>query len=411
MAAINRRNFMTATASLAASGVALGADWNQWRGPNRNGAVGGDFPWPAEIAGNHLTELWRVPLQPSYSGPIVSNGNVFVTETLEKKAEATTALSLETGELLWKQQWTGAMSVPFFARSNGSWIRSTPAVSNNRLLIGGIRDVLVCLDADRGEELWRNDFVASQKSPLPSFGMVCSPLIDGDFAYVQAGGGLLKVDLETGNVVWRSMTDGGGMYGSAFSSPILAELRGVKQLLVQTRTKLGGVDPETGDELWSTDIPAFRGMNIVPPTVFEDSVFTSSYGGGSFCFDISNAGGWSATEKWSNKVQGYMSSPMLFGSHVYLHLKNQRFSCMDLATGKQKWSSRPYGKYWSCVAQGDRILALDERGDLFLVQPNPDAFTLVDQRKVASNSWAHLAVVDDLVLVRDLTAMIVYRWT
>jgi outer membrane protein assembly factor BamB len=63
------------------------------------------------------------------------------------------------------------------------------------------------------------------------------------------------------------MTDGGGMNGSAFSSPILTTLGGVPQILVQGREELAGIDPETGTILWKTPVEAFRGMNIVTPTV------------------------------------------------------------------------------------------------------------------------------------------------
>lgn len=422
-AQLDRRQFFALSSALVASSSAFGAvtttnstasapttAWNQWRGPTRDGSAAGDFAWPEKLEGR-LTEVWRKKLQPSYSGPIVSDGRVFVTETADKKSEVVTAYSLAGGEELWKSSWSGAMSVPFFARSNGSWIRSTPAVAGDKLLVGGIRDVLVCLNAATGDEVWRNDFVQSQKSKLPSFGFVCSPLVVGDHAFVQAGGGLLKLEMATGKVVWRSLDDGGGMYGSAFSSPVVATIGGVEQLVVQTRKELAAVDMNDGKKLWSKEIPAFRGMNILPPTVYKDTVFTSSYGGGSFCYRVnSETGSWSVEQIWKNTVQGYMSSPMVFDDHVYFHLKNQRFTCMDLTTGSQKWSSRPYGKYWSSVTKGKRILSLDERGDLLLVEANPKEFKLIDKKNVASNAWAHLAVVDDLVLVRDLNALIVFRW-
>lgn len=408
-----RRGFLGAavgSASLLCSSRCLAGSWNQWRGPSRNGLVDGTTEWPQRLT-DRLSEVWRKELGPSYSGPIVSEGSVFVTETKNKKDEVVSSLDLGSGSLNWSKSWAGAMSVPFFARANGSWIRSTPAVADGRLLVGGMRDVLVCFDARTGDQLWANDLVETQKSQLPSFGFVCSPLIIDQFAYVQAGGGLLKVEMASGRVVWRTLEDGGGMNGSAFSSPVMSSIGGQQQLVVQTRTALAGVDPADGRKLWSVDVPSFRGMNILPPTVHQDTVFTSSYGGGSFCYAIEHDdAGWKVTQKWKTTVQGYMSSPMVFGDHVYLHLKNRRFTCIDLATGKQKWSSRPYGQYWSTVTQGDRILALDQRGKLLLIEPSPDDFKLIDQQDVATDSWAHLAVVDDLVLVRDLDALIVYRW-
>ena len=123
---------------------------------------------------------------PSYSGPIVSGTRVFVTETRDESHEIVRTLDRATGEELWKVEWPGALSVPFFAKSNGSWIRSTPACDSVRLYVAGIRDVLVCLDVATGAELWRVNFVDKYNSPLPGFGTVCSPLLDAEHLYIQA---------------------------------------------------------------------------------------------------------------------------------------------------------------------------------------------------------------------------------
>jgi outer membrane protein assembly factor BamB len=114
---------------------------------------------------------------------------------------------------------------------------------------------------------------------------------------------------------------------------------------------------------------------------------------------------------WENKTQGYMSSPVVIGSHAYLHLRNQRFTCIDLATGKETWTTKPYGQYWSIVAQGDRILALDERGELLLIRANPEKFELLDSRKISeASTWAHLAVCGEEIFIRELNAIAAYRW-
>ncbi len=150
------------------------------------------------------------------------------------------------------------MSVPFFAKSNGGWIRATPAYDNNRLCVPGIRGVLAYLNSETGEEIWQVDFPGTMGSPVPTFGFVCSPLIDGDSIYIQAGGAFCKLSMETGKVIWRGVDDGGGMNGSAFSSPVIATIAGQRQAIVQTRTKLCGVDLETGRTLWSQDIPTYH---------------------------------------------------------------------------------------------------------------------------------------------------------
>jgi outer membrane protein assembly factor BamB len=141
-------------------------------------------------------------------------------------------------------------------------------------------------------------------------------------------------------------------------------------------------------------------------------VFTTSYGGGSYLFAVDAARDAKPVEQvWRNKIQGYMSSPVVIGSHAYVHLRNQRFACLDLATGKEAWITKPFGKYWSLVAAGERILALDETGDLRLIRATPDSFTLVGEAKVADGeSWAHLAVEGRELYVRDLDGITAFDW-
>ncbi len=396
-------------------GVAFAADaeqpWTQWRGNSRDGSFVGPA-WPDTITADNLQKVYRVPLSPSYSGPIVLGDRVFVTETRDKKTEVVSALDRKDGKVLWSVEWDGAISVPFFAAANGSWIRATPACDGETLYVAGIRDVVVALDVKNGAERWRADLMQKFSSPLPAFGFVSSPLLRGDALFVQAGGGLVKLDRKSGEVLWRVLENGDGMNGSAFSSPVLAVVGGREQLLVQTRQKLCGVDPESGKVFWSTDVPAFRGMNILTPTVIEGNIFTSSYGGKSFLYKVAgNTDAQEVSPLWENKTQAYMSSPVVVGNYVYVHLRNQRFTCIDLTTGKEQWTTKPYGQYWSLVLQGDKILALDERGELLLIRANPEKFELLGSRKISEDStWAHLAVSGNQVIVRELKALAVYEW-
>ncbi|MEL6898283.1 MAG: PQQ-binding-like beta-propeller repeat protein, partial [Planctomycetota bacterium] len=200
------------------TGSQVQQSWSQWRGPNRDGQLTGQ-QWPSRLDGA-LAKQWSVELSPSYSGPIVHEGNVITTETVDKKYERVTAYDLKTGKLTWQTQWEGAMAVPFFAASNGSWIRSTPACSKEHLLVLGMRDLLVCLDPRDGNERWRINFPKEHGSPVPAFGGVCSPLIDGDQAYVQTGRDTVCVSLSDGAIRWKTLGESTGMMsGGAFSSP------------------------------------------------------------------------------------------------------------------------------------------------------------------------------------------------
>lgn len=389
------------------------ADWPQWRGPQRDGHFTGPT-WPDKLDTNHLRQTWRVELGPSYSGPVVSGGRVFTTETKDKRIEVVTAFDRQSGQQLWRVEWPGALSVPFFAKANGDWIRATPACDGESLFVAGMRDLLVCLDVQSGKERWRVDFVKTLESPAPDFGFVCSPLLDDDFLYVQAGASFVKLNKRTGELVWRTLKDDGGMWGSVFSSPTVATLQGQRQLIVQTRAKLAGVNPADGKVLWEQPVEAFRGMNILTPVVQGDTLFTSTYGGKTIGFKVARTDNkFTVTEAWQHKAQGYMSTPVVIDGVAYTHLKSQRAMAIEVATGKELWTtSESFGKYWSLVASGDRVLALDQRGELLLFRANKEKFDLVDRRKLTNaETWAHLALADNQLLVRELNALAAYTWS
>jgi outer membrane protein assembly factor BamB len=392
----------------------LHAEWDQWRGPGRDGVLLQGAPWPEKLADGSMVQRWRVPMGPSYSGPLIVGDRVFVTEAKEKRFEAVVALDRATGAQVWRHEWEGYQKVPFFAKSNGDWIRSTPAWSEGRLYVGGMQDVLVCLEAATGKELWRFDFPKQLGKAPPDFGFVSSPLVAGDAVYVQAGAGFATLDKVTGSLVWRSLDDGGGMWGSAFSSPVLARIGGEEQLVVQTRDKLAGVRVADGKVLWTQTIKAFRGMNILTPVVAGDRVLTSSYGGETQGWSVTRKGEeWEVKPEWSLKVEGYMSTPVVVAGQAYLHSRAQKLVCFDVATGVKRWETeQKFGKYMSLVAQGDRILALDERGILFLFRADASGFKLEGQRKMAdAEAWAHLALSGGDVVVREQTGVSAWAWS
>ncbi len=392
------------------SGGGARAEWPQWRGPERTGEVKG-APWPGDLA--KLEAAWEVPLGPSYSGPIISKRLVFTTESVDKRLERVHAVDRATGKSVWTAEWEGHQGVPFFAARNGDWIRSTPAWDGKDLFVAGMRDVLVSLDGATGKENWRVDFVAQFKKPAPGFGFVCSPLLDGEFIYVQAGAALCKLEKASGKVVWRALEEKGAAMDSAFSSPFLTTVNGQRQLLVQTREKLCGVDPSTGTVLWSQVIKAFRGMNIQTPVIQGNRIFTTAYQGLSQGWDLStSAGSPGVALAWEEKAEGYMSTPVVVGGKVFLHLRNKKFTCLDLATGKEAWTTeRKFGEYWSLVNQGDKLLALDQNGSLYLIEADSAAFKLLAEKKISeSETWAHVAVDGDFIAIRALDKLLAFRW-
>ena len=369
-----------------------------------------------------MTEIWSIKdLGDSYATPLVAGDRVFTVSTVDKKQEVAQAYDRKTGEKVWETRWDGAMKVPFFAAKNGSWIRSTPVFDGEALYIGGMRDVVVCLNASDGSVRWRVDFVKEFDAKMPSFGLVCSPLIVGDALYIQAGESIARLDKETGETVWRSTggSNAGGM-DSAFSSPILTTLAGREQLVVQSRSHLSGIDPETGNELWSQQVKAFRGMNILTPQPYGDAIFTSAYGGRAHLYSVAKGEeGMEVNEAWTARAQAYMTSPVVVGSHAFLFLRSNRFTCVGLEEGTDGWVSGPTGdEYWSLVAQGKRILALANTGSLRLINADPAEYDVAGELDLVEGpSWGHLAVTapvegeaGTMIFVRAQNSLHAFSW-
>lgn len=410
-------------ALVAPTGKATERPWNQWRGGNRDTSFNA-LPWPAKLTSENLKLVWQVPLEPSYSGPITDGKRIFTTETVKKKEETTRAYDLASGKQLWEVRWPGAMTVPFFAAANGSWIRATPACDESRVYVVGMLDVLVCLESETGKELWRVDFAKQYETGNPPFGAVCSPLLDAEHVYLQAANSFFKLKKSDGSVVWRTMVeDGGMMSGGSFSSPTFAKVGDREQILVQSRLKLAGIDPSTGQVLWDTDVPNFRGMNILTPIEFEDSVFTSSYNNQSYLYQVPASAGGKATSStvslsWSNPAKGYMSTPTVIGQHAYLLLQNGRLACLRLNDGERLWTSpKKFGDYASYVTQGDRFLMLADDGVLRLVRANPEDCDVISELQLPEikDSWAHLGMGIGAngqlqVYVRSISGLHVFDW-
>lgn len=387
--------------------------WNQWRGAERDATVA-EADWPAKL---QLEMVWEADgLGPSYSGPVSNGKMVFTTETVDKKTEVVSAYDLKTGERAWQASWPGAMQVPFFAASNGSWIRSTPACDAESVYVVGIQDRLVCLNAANGEVRWELDFAQRYNTGNPPFGAVCSPLLDGEFLYLQAANRFFKLQKSDGRVIWETMNEEGGMSsGGSFSSPSFGTIDGKRQLLVQSRMTLAGIDPESGKVLWQTPVPNFRGMNILTPSLWNQQVFTSSYNNQSYLYDVKSES--QVKQVWKNSAKGYMASPAIIGDRAYLLLQNGRMGCLDLASGERLWTSdSKVGDYVSCLINGQQVLWLSNEGELYLMKAGDDFLGWSDTYQLpgVNNSWAHIGLQnldgERLLLIRSIDRLQVYRW-
>jgi len=163
----------------------------------------------------------------------------------------------------------------------GDGPRGTPTVDGNRIYAEGGNGDLVSLEAETGKTLWHVNPGTDFGGGRPGCGYSESPLIAGDLVIVTPGGkagALLALNKENGEVVWQSSEYSEGAH---YSSPTLANINGVEQVVQFARQSVFGVTLAEGKPLWRYTAPANGTANCCSPVIDGHLVFaSSSYGTG-----------------------------------------------------------------------------------------------------------------------------------
>jgi outer membrane protein assembly factor BamB len=393
-----------APAALALALSPPAASWPQWRGPARTG-VAPDFTtrtaWPAA-----LRPVWKVNVGLGHASPVVSEGRVHLFAR-EGEEEVVQALDLGTGKRLWRQAYGAPYTVNSAAFAHGPGPKATPVVAGGRVFTFGISGVLSAYDAAGGRVVWRKEFSREFPSTSPIYGAAQSPVVDGGRVIVHVGGGgngaLTAFDAATGAVVWAWKGDGPG-----YASPVVAEIAGTRQVVTFTESLLVGVAADTGRLLWKVPFTTDYSQNAVTPVVQGNLILFSGLDHPVQALRViaSKGSGWTTQKVWENpEVALYMSSPVLAAGrlHGFSHRRKGQLFCLDAATGKTVWLSEGrQGENASLVVAGGVVLALTTEGELLVLEAGGAAFKLLKKYTVAdSPTWAHVAVVDDGLLVKD----------
>ena len=379
------------------------ADWPQFLGPNRdNTSAEKVAAWKGE-----LKPAWKQPVGDAHSSPVVVGGVVYAFyQPRGQNADALAAFDGPTGKLLWEKSYDREKFDPPF----GAGPRGTPAIADGKVYTLGGTGVLACWAQRTGEILWKVDTLKEFKAPNLTFGVSASPLVSGGKVFLNVGGkgaGLVAFDAATGKTAWKAGDD-----AASYASPIAIEAGGAKQIVFLTASGLVGVNPDTGAEYWRQPFKDVLQESATTPLFAGGTLFGSSVTLGSIALKFEPKDDKPAVAQvWkSAQLNCYFSTPVLAGKDRLYMLTGKlsinptiTLRCVDPATGKVRWSKPDVGKYHAALIRtaDEKLLMLDDTGYLTLFADDVAEFKQLAKSKVCGPTWAHPALVDGHVFLRD----------
>ena len=388
------------------SGNGFSQDWPQWRGINRDGKVTGfkaPKAWPKEIA-----KVWKINVGFGDATPALLNGKIYLS-TRQGTDEVVLCLDAATGKEVWKNAYA-AIAVTGPSASQHPGPRSSPAIANGKVVTFGASGILSCLDAANGKVLWRKE---NPTNAYPTFFTGMSPLITDEMCIVHVGkkddGQVIAYDLNTGNEKWKWAGE-----GPAYSSPSVMIIDGKKLLIVITEKNVMALGLNDGKLLWQIAAPAQqRFYNCVSPYIDGQTIVYSGQGNGSKAIKVEKQGDqFSAKELWVNaEVGAKWNTPVLKDGFLYGFTDQKRLYCLNYLTGQTAWIDNAVNSDFSTIVDcGTVIIGLTSTNNLIVLAPNGKEYTEIAKYKVGETPiYAYPVISGGNIYVKDSESLTLYN--
>ena len=394
---------LTALVALAADLTAGGGPaWPQWGGPNRNFVVPAEplaESWPA----GGPAKLWDRPLGDGFSA-IVGDGRALFTLYRAGSQDVVIALDAQTGATRWEYRYDAPFTDHCSFNEAGPGPRAAPLIAGDVLVTASTSGMMHAFDRDTGRVLWRRDL--AQDAAVRPCGYSNSPIAYKDTVIALVGGddkGVMAFARRTGEVVWHSQN-----FKNSYASPTMIELCGQPQLVVFTYGEVAGLNPDTGALEWMHPHVSEMGINVSMPVWGDDGLLfvSSAYNGGSRVLRVRRDGGKTQVDEvWANqRVRIHFGNAVRIGGVVYASngdTPTAPFAAIDVNTGEFRWRTRGIARA-SLLASGDRLVILDEDGQLTLAVPEDAGLRVLARAPIMkSTSWTVPTLIGTTLYLRD----------
>ncbi len=391
---------------------------SEWRGPGRTGEyfeTGLLKQWPAEGP----EKIWSYSDLPGgYASPAMGEEFIYVTGR-QDSIETLTALTYE-GKKVWE--------VPFGQAWDESYpeTRTTPTIYNGNVYLISGRGEIACHNGQSGDQIWYVNGLKEFSGVYNLYGPSESPLVfDNKVIYTSGGAktSVVALDADSGDLIWKTKSIGDS---SAYVSPILINHKGQEMVVTVMTNHALGIDPSNGNIRWTFDyigLPSRQNnrymkiTNCNSPLYYNGNLFINKgYDHPSAMLTL-NETGTRADLKWTSfdfdtHMGGYvLVDGFLYGSN-WLNNGAGNWVCADWETGQTQWEEKWNSKGSIILADGMLYFYDDKRGNVALVQPNPEKLEIISSFKIDEGSgphWAHPVIHEGVLYIRHGSSLMAFR--
>lgn len=366
-------------------------DWNQFRGPTRDGRVA----WLPDTLPDSPSAVWTAFLSSSGIGGIAATGDYVIVGSRDStdKLDVFQAFSAQSGKLLWQYRKKAEAQLDY-----GNSPRTTPLIWGPCVFTLGALGDLACLDLESGIPLWQKSLLKDFGGKLPAWGYSGSPIMHDERLFVQPGGpsaAVAALDPITGETLWKTKGN-----PAAYASLSIAH----QQLIGLDSAGVVGWHLSGGDELWRIK-PQIQGDFGVPtPLVTGDRLLLTSENNGTRLHEWKDKQFEIEYDSINERPSPDSQTPVVVGNRAFI--ADGRLYCLSLEDDLQTlWTlnERAFRGYSSLLATEDRLLALTASSELLLIDIGAPKGELLDRLKLSDKrikTLSHPAIVGKRLYAR-----------
>ena len=387
------------------------ADWPQFRGPDGQGhsqAEGIPLNWNE---GKNIQWKTAIPGE-GHSSPVIAGNQIWMTSSKEEgKSLRAVCVDRTTGELLHDVEVLRPHKIGTTSVLNG-FASPTPVLDGKQIFVHFGEQGTVCLDTN-GNIVWKN----TELKFSAAWGYASSPILHGDQLILTCDGNdtqfLASLDKRTGRVQWKqhrkhfdASAKTNDSFKMSYSTPLVANVDGVDQLVSTGADHVAAYDVKTGEEIWWK---AYDGCSAVARPSYGNGLFyvvgvkTLDH----FCVYAIRPG----TEKieaeglvWEHsKSAPLVPSPLLVGKELLTINDNGIATCLDAMTGELHWQQRLEGNFRaSPIEVRGRIYACNQEGKTIVLDSGKE-FRILATNELDGDFFASPAIAGKAMFLRSAT--------